>query len=104
MLRHNIHGWYDTRKTSSGTNQANLIYIRCVKKHFDKGCGLRKSEIIEAHESYKPYYSDLVIDLVTTSETGDNKDRMSTRERKTVKSSSSDKTSTESKPDTYKVL
>jgi hypothetical protein len=79
-------------------SQFNL-YSMWVHKYLDKGYGLRKSEIVQAHESYKPYYPDLVIDLVATSGTADNTDRMSTWERKTVKSSSSGKTSTESKPD-----
>ena len=67
-------------------SQFNAYYL-WLPKYQDKKYGLRKEVMARVHESFIPYYNDLVNDLLEEGE-----DRMSVWDKRKMKSSSSGKT------------
>jgi len=65
-----------------------------LPKYLDKQYRLRNEEMARAHERFRPYYHDLVVDLLEEEE---GEDRLSVWEKRTMKSSSSGKTTEDSR-------
>ena len=68
------------------------VYHMWLPKYQDKQYRLRNEEMAWAHEHFRPYYHELVVDLLEEGE-----DRMSVWEKRTMKSSSSGKTTEDAK-------